>query len=60
MFNRNPKTEEQFTPSDLNKLSDKGSKEALKGQSIFKITNLRKIGSYLAVITFQQINTTTK
>lgn len=48
MFNKKPKTEEQFTPSDLNKLSDKGSKEALKGQGIFKRFSARRSAEELS------------
>lgn len=36
MFNKKKKNEEQFTPSDLSKLSEKGDKQARKGEGIFK------------------------
>lgn len=42
MFNKKPKTEEQFTPSDLTKLVKKDEKDNLKGQGIFKRISARR------------------
>ena len=42
MFNRKPKKEEQFTPSDLEKLRKKEDKELRKGMSIFKLFSARR------------------
>ncbi len=42
MFNKKPKTEEQFTPSDLDKLNVKENKEAVKGQGILKRFSARR------------------
>ncbi|MGN1467234.1 MAG: hypothetical protein ACI4W1_02895 [Ruminococcus sp.] len=42
MFNKKPKTEEQFTPSDLTKLTEKEDKQIHKGESIFKRFSARR------------------
>lgn len=42
MFNKKPKTEEQFTPSDLSKLSVKEDKHAVKGQGLLKRFSARR------------------
>lgn len=42
MFNKKPKNDEQFTPSDLEKLENKGDKQSRKGQSIFKRFSARR------------------
>lgn len=42
MFNKKPKTEEQFTPSDLTKLSEKGDKQAVKGEGLLKRLSSRR------------------
>ena len=48
MFNRKPKKEEQFTPSDLEKLRKKEDKELRKGMSIFKRFSARRSAAALA------------
>ncbi len=48
MFNKKPKTEEQFTPSDLTKLSDKGDKQVKKGQGILKRFSARRSSKELS------------
>lgn len=48
MFNKKKKTEEQFTPSDLSRLSEKEDKQLRKGQSIFKRFSARRSSKELS------------
>lgn len=47
MFNKKKKAEEQFTPSDLEKLNDDARKQQLKGKSIFQRFSARRSAAEL-------------
>ena len=48
MFNKKPKTEEQFTPSDLSRLDKKEDRQAKKGKSIFQRFSARRSAKELS------------